>query len=603
MNGHSKNSPGLTLGLKSTASIASLPTVKIGSGSGITIIPDTTPLARLNYFDGQFLRAEHLNREQLYLRRLVELSNQSDGSGITHGFDVTLSGSELFLSDGLAIDPEGRVLVLPEGRAVSIEELLAKSQTTQPSLAKVTDRFKNAEFGECIVTESTDGGTVQAGTSLYLLTIAHAESLCGEEDVYGRLCEDACVSGTQKPYWLEGVVFRARPLLLTVPFPTSRAVPLTRVHLRSSVASAYFESERRRIAHLISRTGLASDVWCLGAEGESGNELPVGVLARAGSSTIFLDSWIARRERIETTPRRYWQWRMAMRAKDIYLAQVFQFQCQLRDLLRTGGATAEDPCADTRRVLTEAEESYLRLTQFYTDVADRLASSPELNQLDSVKFLRAKGTAPLQALSKKLTEIKDVGSLSPSNRILIEGGIIELPSAGYLPVTPGEAMSVNEQVRRWMGEGVDLRFCVVRPDYVPHAWEEAQHMERISLLTGLETDGQKPRVRHSCSRRGTHPAGDQSELPGVSGPAGRSVPLQSRRRRTHGQYARRQTVVLLGDGRKLEQQRESRGCGESHSGPQCPRVHINASIGGCSGHSGGGQLHSCGGRLVCVGKP
>ena len=87
-----------------------------------------------------------------------------------------------------------------------------------------------------------------------------------------------------------------------------------------------------------------------------------------------------------------------------------------------------------------------------------------------------------------------MGSLSPSNRILIEGGIIKLPTAGYLPVTPGEAMSVNEQVRRWMGEGVDLRFCVVRPDYVPHAWEEAQHMERISLLTGLETDGQKPRV-------------------------------------------------------------------------------------------------------------
>jgi len=45
-----------------------------------------------------------------------------------------------------------------------------------------------------------------------------------------------------------------------------------------------------------------------------------------------------------------------------------------------------------------------------------------------------------------------------------------------------------------MCNGVDLRFCVVRPDYVAHALEEAQHMERISLLQGLDDPMNKPEV-------------------------------------------------------------------------------------------------------------
>ena len=45
-----------------------------------------------------------------------------------------------------------------------------------------------------------------------------------------------------------------------------------------------------------------------------------------------------------------------------------------------------------------------------------------------------------------------------------------------------------------MGEGVDLRFCVVRPDYVGHAFEEGQHLDRICLLQGLENPAAKPAV-------------------------------------------------------------------------------------------------------------
>jgi hypothetical protein len=464
--------------------------VRAGLGSGITLISESTPLARLNYYDGQFLRAEHLNREQRYLRRLTELSNQADGAGVAHGFHLNRAGESLQISDGLAIDFEGRVLLLPETRALEISDLIARSR--QSFTAPQTSRDSGA-FSDCVsVTVDETGGTV-SGVSLYLITIAHAESLCGQEDVYGALCESACVSSTAKPYWLEGVVVRARPLVLSVPLPVSSTVALTRLHLRSRVASAYFEQERRVVAHLISRSGLASNIWCRGAESEGGIDVPIGVMARAGSETIYLEAWTARRERIQTPAHRYWQWRMAMRPMDVFLAQVLQFQCQLRDRLAEGGAE-EDPCADTRRTLSETEEAFSQLTQFYADVADRLVRDESFSSLNSVRYLQQKGYAPLQAASLKLAAIKELAPLAQSNRQLIDRGIIELPSAGYLPVAPGDRMSVNEQVRRWMGEGVDLRFCVVRHDFVPHAWEEAQHMERISLLEGLDDPNRKPRV-------------------------------------------------------------------------------------------------------------
>ncbi len=77
-------------------------------GAGISIIQAGTPLTRLNYFDGKFLRASDLQGEQL-LSRAIALSNQAGGAGVVYGLDVTLgSGDQLNLSAGLGIGPGGR---------------------------------------------------------------------------------------------------------------------------------------------------------------------------------------------------------------------------------------------------------------------------------------------------------------------------------------------------------------------------------------------------------------------------------------------------------------------------------------------------------------
>ncbi len=464
--------------------------VLLQQAAGIALIPKPTALTRLNYFDGKFLRAADLQSEQEYHRQLQQLATRAGGSGVVHGFDLqALAGDQLELGAGLAIDPEGRVLYMPMDAAVQIDELIRRSSGASVVLAGGVKG--SAVFTLCESAAVTAATPVVAGTSLYVVGITHAEALCGQEDVFGKPCESACASGTERPQRLEGVVLRALPLQLATPLPESKAETMQTLHLRSRVASAWFADEARQIESLISGAGLLSALWCRGAAPTSGQFVPLAVLARAGGHTVFLDAWTARRERMDSPPRRYWQWRMMMRPQDVFMAQVLQFQCQLRDAFAKVGAADDDPCADLRKAVVEVGDILTQLDLQYQASSARLAlRDTSAFNVEAVPISRTL----LASAVKRAGVARAPLVLQPTDRVLIRRGIVELPSAGYLPVAPGSAIPVNEQVRRLMGDGVDLRFCVVRPDFVAHALEEAQHMQRISLLRGLDNPKDKEAV-------------------------------------------------------------------------------------------------------------
>lgn len=456
------------------------------SQNGVTIIVPGSPLTRLNYFDGKFLRAVDLQTEQAYLRTLVELSNQAGGPGVAHGFTASLaSGTEIQLDAGLAIDPIGQVLLLSGSQTVSIPDLLANNTLKQ----SVGATAAGADFADCVAVTAASGPAVVVPSNLYILAIAHAEAFCGSEDVFGKLCQEACITSTDRPYAVEGIVVRLLPLILTTPLPTSKAVTLGTEHLRSRVASAYFEDERNLTGSLISKAGLQSAVWCAGAEGASGIYVPLGVLGWTGTAASFFDSWTARRERMDTPAKRYWQWRIHMRPWDVFMAQILEFQCQLRDGLENG-PTVPDPCKDTRTLVADASTTVNELLRYYQTASKALATA----NITATGLTLAGGTASVTDLIQRISQAQGAAIRQVLDRLLIRQGIIELPSAGYLPVTPGDAVSVNQQVRQWMGEGVNLRFCIVTPDYVQHALEEAQHMERISLIAGIDDPQAMPDV-------------------------------------------------------------------------------------------------------------
>ncbi|WP_319549546.1 hypothetical protein [Desulfogranum marinum] len=461
--------------------------VVINSMGGHTVISKESPLKRLHYFDGKFLRAVDLNLEQQALLHQVRLSNQASGSGVVHGFSCALAGGDrLDVGPGLAIDPDGRVLHMPQEIRVGIAELIEKSRKSL-SVAEGAATAALSVFGECELAAEEAPETILERVRIYLITVGHAEAYCGEEDVYGKLCEEACITSTERPYIIEGVVIRAMPLTLPAVLAASQAIAFSSKHMRSRVASAYFSVEQRNPASLISGEGLSSPIWCQGAEAAGGAAVPIAVMARAGEKTIFLDAWIARREGMETPPRRYWAGRMAMRPWNVFLAQILQFQCQLASCFAKGNVSGDiDPCEEEKKLAREASKALTDLLEQYAGVTKRFANMEAISRVHDYLEI-----APLRELQKNLAA---VAVQAISRRSLINCGIIELPSAGYLPISPSSTITVNEQVRRLMGQGVDLRYCSVRPDYIPHVLEEAQHMERISLLAGIDDPAAKPKV-------------------------------------------------------------------------------------------------------------
>ncbi len=446
--------------------------VLVDERRGVTVIPKISELRRLNWFDGKLLRADDLRIEQEYVRGLVRRANRADGYGVVQGMTCTLAADgRLRVGPGLAIDPGGRSLLLGVDVPLDVQELIDRTAGTGVRKSPVPGR--RDAFADCV--EAAPAGQAPVGGARwYVVTVGWAEGLCGTEEVYGRLCGDACTTATDRPWRIDGLIFRAHPLVPRTALATSSAVALNDAHERSRLASALFADELADGGSLISGDGLRSPVWCAGAAPADPlrDEVPLAVLARAGGTTRFLDLWTVRRERMEPPPRRYWAGRLAMRPWDVFLAQVLQFQCQLTDLLAGGtpGGGGGDPCADRQRALEDV----------FSELETRIGG---------------KDDERLQLLRKRVVGLRALSGLTPgARRLLIDGGIVELPPAGYLPVDPAGPPTVEEQVRDFMGAGVDLTFCATRHDALARAFEDAQHLDRISLLRGLDDPAAREQV-------------------------------------------------------------------------------------------------------------
>ena len=144
---------------------------------GVTLIDPSTPLKRLNYFDGKFLRASDFDVEQGYLRQLVALSNQGLGSGVVYGYDTTLgSGDTIQIGPGLAIDPSGKVLLMQATATQSIQALIDASKKLAPSAPDASGKTGAGTFNDCIEVAAPPPTTVIAVSDIYVIAICSAEA-------------------------------------------------------------------------------------------------------------------------------------------------------------------------------------------------------------------------------------------------------------------------------------------------------------------------------------------------------------------------------------------------------------------------------------------
>jgi hypothetical protein len=454
-----------------------------------SLIEQGTPLTLNHWFDGKFLRADDLARDQDYHRAALRLANQASGFGVVRGLEVGLAAAELVLQPGLGLCANGELLLLESELRVGVEALIAASNSDALSSTAAPPALAagSAAFAPCVAVVGADAAVpASGGLQIYRLTLSPHQALCGYEDVVGALCERACVSERQRPYKLDGVRLRARRLALNL--PELRGFTISSLHLRSRIASALFALDDAQTPPLPDNGGrLQSPLWCSGTEFSMDGELLLGILVRGGSLAAFIDLWAGRRERMTSQAEAYWRRRTRMRPLADFIAQVAQFQCQFTAAFRDGLPPPGGGECDALRALVAGLQQQLEAAaqdgQPVDAVPEREGLAIDWNQAASPKVMQRIGQF-VQAARPLLQGRAD--------RLLLDRGIVELPPAGFLPVVPGSNSPLAQQLQDWVGPGVRLQICSAPLDAIGHLFEEAQHSARTSLTSGLADPADTP---------------------------------------------------------------------------------------------------------------
>lgn len=412
-------------------------------------------LARPHFFDGQYLNAPLLTAEQYYHRQSLLLTQLAGGVGVGYGLSLSLStdGAKLLISPGVGFT-SSRLVVLETEAEVDLGVLNGPTATLgiiRPS----------HDFTDCPPAHATAPPLVNVAptTRIYVVELCPGEAEEGEAEVFGLRCKDACSSTLVSPTVREHVRVSLTPLALEELAGELAKLPGRGqgLALQSRLASAWFRAEDAARGSLLGRVGLADEGWCGAPSKPSRDCLPLGLLIASGKG-FDVDQWIARRERIDPPARRHWLGAMKMRPYQDYLAQILQFQCQLAHRLSDGEPQDLVAVAADAALIERVESGQL-------SEADRAALLVRLRSSAAGPTTRSSGDRRLAGL-----------------------GFVELPPAGFLPIEPSgpDGVPIEEQMRLWFGDAVNLEFVGVREDELGEAVESAQHRNRIPI-DGTET--------------------------------------------------------------------------------------------------------------------
>jgi hypothetical protein len=381
-------------------------------------------ITRLNASDGLFLRAQHLTTMEDYSLALSRAIGVAAGTGVVYGYHVWLDGTILKVAAGLAMGPDGQPL-----RSNGVAEV---------DISKLT-----VAEDEFIVVE-----------------VAPADWDFGQENMYGNLCTDPCSQGGQiQPYRAEGITINLHHDAM----PGLSAEP--DLLKRNWLASAYYEREREQAGPWLVPYAPATPVPALdtrdfssatAAPGEKA--VPLAVLLKLDGGWV-IDVWIARRDIGDPAPRRAWQWRLAMRPWDVFIAQVLQFQAQFND---------DYQAARRQPIRSAAADDIAKALTELRDARDRQRITPGW---------LTRGISELEKVAGQAAEASQPG--------LRDQGFYELPPAGYVPPPPAKT-DLTAYVTTLFGPYVDLRIRHCRADYAVRAVEHAQHLDRIPLDPSLQ---------------------------------------------------------------------------------------------------------------------
>lgn len=388
-------------------------------------------LVRMNFFDGLFLRAEHLNVVQDYARDLARSVGAASGPGVVEGLGLTLESDRLLADAGLAIAADGHVL----RAAVPMSYALGDLQVA-------TDTF-------------------------WWVQLEPAEWTYGDEAVQGLLCDDPCSGGsTHQSRRVEGVRLCLQAASETGLDGVTRGK-------RSWLASRRFQAERHDAGGWPDPADPPPTSSPPQRNTAPENVVRLGVLCPPKADRGWqLDVWTARRDRGDPPPTRYWQWHLGMRPWDVFIAQVLQFQAELADL-----SPVSDPGARVRgdALLKHLAELLGRLHATDQDQAEEQDQGYDGDVAQEVDQLRA-------GLTEELADLTGGVAALATGRTLAELGFVELPPAGFLPCAGATRAEIRRELEDLLGDPAYLdRVCTCTIGDLGGLLAAAQHRPRLSL--------------------------------------------------------------------------------------------------------------------------
>jgi len=260
-------------------------------GAGILI--EDPRRQRPRYFDGRFLAARDLIRDQQYfLTREADLG-QAAGGGVAFGLFVRQRGEaqSLTISPGHGVTPAGELVLLPREMSVSLANVPAAEQLS-------------ARFG----LSRRPQPPMRSRTGLFVIALRPVEFTANPIGAY-----PTSITGQRTVE--DGDVIEATAIVL-VPW-------------NDDGASDALEARRGRAAHAIFVEGVD--------RGVSANVLPLAMIALQNNTVVWVDEAMVRRElgadRSDLPG-------LGIAPRALRLAHFLQHQAHLADLLQVAGARA-----------------------------------------------------------------------------------------------------------------------------------------------------------------------------------------------------------------------------------------------------------------------
>lgn len=307
-------------------------------------------LRRTNWFNGRYLTAEALSRQDVYFDARLRLGAHAQMPGVAWGLGIVATGANatslhpecrgdgmpagqtLTLRRGLAFDHVGRPILVSEPFTFTIEKLLGAWRKTPQKVVG-----GGVDFMPCVCLADDPagptGGNALVPSGPYLLVIQPNESEEGGAKVMGEICGGAAAVNCRAEAWRGG--FGLSLVRFPVELPL-RDDLVSAWDLRGTLSAYFFDLFEHPLFKRWDPDFLTDGPFCHdtgpGRHDAAAIALAMVYLGEDGS-VLFLDQWIPRRTICDSPAEDWHRTRFGAPPRAAAWARIHQFQCMLAESL------------------------------------------------------------------------------------------------------------------------------------------------------------------------------------------------------------------------------------------------------------------------------